>query len=56
MNEIVWTELAKSSLQETIDFLRTHWDEKTINELIDLIDKRTEQLFSNPNIGPKVTN
>ncbi len=48
--------LAKTSLQETIDFLKVNWDDKTINDLINLIDKRTEQLIQNPNIGPKLPN
>lgn len=54
MTRIAWSDYAKISLQEIIDFLRTQWDEEIIQKLLDLIDQRTAQLSANPYLGPKV--
>ena len=52
MTKAIWTDYAKESLQQTIDFLETQWGSEFKEDLITLIDKRINQVVLNPNIAP----
>ena len=48
MLKVIWTDYAKESLQLTIDFLDNKWGSEFKVDLITLIDKRINQVVSNP--------
>jgi plasmid stabilization system protein ParE len=52
MAKVLWTVYAKESLQLTLDFLEVQWGYEYKEELINLIDKRIQQVVLNPNITP----
>lgn len=52
MRDILWTSLAKNSLQECLDFMVSNWGDQSKDDLFDTIDKRLEQVCINPKIAP----
>ena len=48
----VWTPLGLKSLDKTTDFIEEQWNENVADNFLDRLDKRIEQLKSNPLIGP----
>lgn len=54
MRQIVWSDYAKESLQNIVDFLEVHWGVGMKYDVIKLVDKRINQVCLNPNIAPNV--
>lgn len=49
---IFWTPIGLESLKEAQSFILEHWNEQVLDYFLDLIDKRIEQLKSNPKLAP----
>ena len=54
MSKVIWTDYAKLSLQDNLDFLEEQWGNNLKEEVIDLIDKRMNQVLENPNLAPTI--
>ena len=54
--DVVWTDLAISSLRETNEFILEVWNQKVSDKFVESIDNQLDQLILNPNIGKNVTN
>lgn len=52
--EVFWTPLARQSLQETVDYLTTNWNDEVVEIFFDLIDQKIEIIQDHPNIGIKI--
>ncbi len=48
----VWAPLGLKSLDKTTSFIEEQWNEDVVNNFLDRLDDRIEQLKSNPRIGP----
>ena len=51
---IFWTPIGLASLKESKKFILKHWNEKVLEHFLNLVDKRIEQLLSNPELAPRV--
>lgn len=56
MKKVFWTETAKITFQKTTEFVRKVWDEKVLEELLEVFDYRISQVRKNPEIGVRYTN
>ena len=50
--KIFWTPIGLESLREVQSFILEHWNQHVLDYFIDLIDKRIDQLKSNPKLAP----
>ncbi|GAB5465673.1 MAG: hypothetical protein Kapaf2KO_11090 [Candidatus Kapaibacteriales bacterium] len=50
--KVVWTPLGLKSLDEITAFIEQQWNEEVVDNFLDRLDERIEQLKSNPRIGP----
>ncbi len=50
--KIFWTPIGLESLKEAQSFILEHWDQQVLAYFLDLVDKRIEQLRSNPKLAP----
>ncbi|SMD37034.1 Plasmid stabilization system protein ParE [Reichenbachiella faecimaris] len=48
----VWTPLGLKSLDKTTNFIEEQWNEDVVDNFLDQLDERIEQLKRNPRIGP----
>lgn len=48
----VWTPLGLKSLDRTTRFIEEQWNEDVVDDFLDRLDERIEQLKLNPEIGP----
>ena len=56
MKEVQWTETARSTLQETSDFILDLWNADVNEEFVEQIDYRITQLQNNPELAPAFEN
>ncbi len=49
---IFWTPIGLESLREAQAFILEHWNQQVLEYFLDLIDKRIDQLKSNPKLAP----
>lgn len=54
--KVYWTPVAIKSLKETREFISKQWNQQVIDYFLDLIDKRIEQIKTNPHIAPLIEN
>lgn len=47
-NKLVWTDSAKISFTEILDFLQLTWGQKQVNDFYNLTDKIIERIAKNP--------
>lgn len=52
MTKIIWTPLARMSLQQTVDFLTEIWNGQVADEFLRQLDYRIAQIQRNPGLGP----
>jgi plasmid stabilization system protein ParE len=52
--KIFWTPIGLESLRVAQSFILVHWNQHVLDYFLDLIDKRIDQLKSNPKLAPKV--
>ena len=52
--KVYWTPLAIKSLQEVQSFISEYWNQQVLDQFLDIIDKRIEQLIINPELAPKL--
>jgi len=50
--KIFWTPIGLESLKEVQLFILEHWNQQVLEYFLDLIDKRIDQLKSNPKLAP----
>ncbi len=50
--EVNWTDEAKYSFNENIEYLEDEWDLQTINSFFDRVDEVQESISQNPNLYP----
>jgi plasmid stabilization system protein ParE len=56
MKRVIWTPVAKSSLQETVNFISEIWNDQVIDEFLSQLDYRIEQIQRNPELAPTFKN
>lgn len=52
MKKVIWTPVAKESLEQTEEFLAELWSDKVVEEFLDKLDYRIEQIKQNPELSP----
>ena len=53
--KIFWTPIGLESLKESESFILQHWNQKVLEHFLTLVDKRINQLASNPKLAPIVS-
>uniref|UniRef100_UPI0040489CEC type II toxin-antitoxin system RelE/ParE family toxin n=1 Tax=Roseivirga sp. TaxID=1964215 RepID=UPI0040489CEC len=56
MKEVLWTETAKKTLQETSDFILELWNSNINDAFVEQLEYRINQLQNNPELGPAFQN
>ncbi|MCF8459395.1 MAG: type II toxin-antitoxin system RelE/ParE family toxin [Flavobacteriales bacterium] len=56
MNPIIWTPVAKRSLQQTVDFISEVWNEKIVDVFLTELDSRIVQIQANPELAKRLEN
>ncbi|REL33121.1 type II toxin-antitoxin system RelE/ParE family toxin [Rhodohalobacter sp. SW132] len=56
LKKVIWTPTARESLRETTNFIGEIWDEHVIDEFLNQLDFRIEQIISNPELAPPFNN
>jgi plasmid stabilization system protein ParE len=54
MVQVYWTRYAKVSLQEVVNFIRSRWGEKKVDQFVTLIDQKISLLKTNAHVAPKI--
>ena len=52
MKKVIWTPVAKESLEQTEEFLSELWSDQVFEEFLDKLDYRIEQIKQNPELAP----
>lgn len=52
--KVFWTPVAIDSLRSTSEFIINLWNEGIVDNFLELIDKRIEQVQDNPEIAPRI--
>jgi plasmid stabilization system protein ParE len=52
MKRVIWTPIAKESLVHMVEFLSELWEDLIIDEFLDRLDYRIEQIQKNPRLAP----
>ena len=52
MKKIIWTPLARMSLQQAADFLSEIWSDQVVDEFLSQLDYRIAQIQRNPELAP----
>jgi len=56
MKEVLWTETAKKTLQETSDFILELWNSNINDGFVEQLEYRINQIKNNPELGPAFQN
>ena len=52
MKQVIWTPIAKESLQHTVDFIQQLWNDQIVEEFLNQLDYRITQIRRNPELAP----
>lgn len=56
MKKLIWTPTASRSLQEVTNFVGELWTEQIVDEFLNQLDFRIEQIRNNPELAPTFQN
>jgi len=48
MKNVLWTPVARDSLEETVDFITELWNDEVVEAFLNQLDYRIEQIQQNP--------
>lgn len=51
MKKIIWSPIGKQSLKETTSFISALWNQHIVDEFLDKLDYRIEQIQHNPKLA-----
>ncbi len=52
--EIIWSPLSESDIESILDYLQENWDEKVVQEFLELTSSLLEKISINPRLFPVI--